>query len=150
MLIIIPNISAYTLADRREHRYRRVTFSRTYSRSPLRLGELRQRNAYEIVRIPRAGSASSLVRTHSHVRRYIYIHTYIATALTQRQFPGDGGNICPICLIKSVCAITGAWHIARAIVPACCDLGSARATHPPVNRASLSGRRPLLGRSYRR
>ena len=57
-----------------------------YSRSPLRLGELRRWNAYEIVRIPRADSGSTLGRPRIH----------------RNGTNGNPGDL-PICLIKSIC-----------------------------------------------
>lgn len=97
------------------HRYRGLRFP-AYSRSPLRLGELRRRNAYEIVRIPRAGSASTLgrPRVHTHTCAYTYTYTRTATALTavrgvnrtRRSREEEEVKDLPICLIKSIRAST--------------------------------------------
>lgn len=62
----VDNSQVPTLADRRIIVTVGLRFP-VYSRSPLRLGELHQRNAYEIVRIPRAGSAWTLGRSRAHI-----------------------------------------------------------------------------------
>lgn len=107
-----------------------------YSRSPLRLGELRQWNAYEIVRIPRADNGSTLGRPRA----------YIATALTAIPRGRGGEGDPPVCLIKSICASTK--RDVRAIVLARRNLESAYICKPSSRsraenqRASLSLRPP--------